>query len=129
MGTCPTENAAMCSLFAARSPIMFAGGALVFPIPEHHFPRPGTGGSDLVATAASFGEASHLKARQHHPDAAGLATQIGEGIGRNSDIVEASCPGSSDYVGPRTLRHVGRSRGSDPHDASPPSGFIRSLSR
>ncbi len=29
MGTCPTENAAMCSLFAARSPIMFVGGALV----------------------------------------------------------------------------------------------------
>ncbi len=28
MGTCPTENAAMCSLFAARSPIMFVGGAL-----------------------------------------------------------------------------------------------------
>ncbi len=29
MGTCPTENVAMCSLFAARSPIMFVGGALI----------------------------------------------------------------------------------------------------
>ncbi len=28
MGTCPTENAAMCSLFAARSLIMIVGGAL-----------------------------------------------------------------------------------------------------
>jgi hypothetical protein len=28
-GTCPTENAARCSLFAARIPRMLLGGALV----------------------------------------------------------------------------------------------------